>query len=116
MVTGTVSARVRVRPVDSGRILGVSVYMGLVFDPAQPYEVRLVDPGMGELAFARELLDRALHPSPVDEAPAVGGVSLHLACLGTETVLVLQTYAPRARREFALPPKSAALFLARPYA
>jgi hypothetical protein len=115
MIATVVSARVRVRPIGSGRILPLAVYMELLYSPSEPHAIRLRDSGADELEFSRDLLEAALHPSPDTEVPTAGRVSLQLTCIGSEPVLVLRTRGIGAARQFAISPRAAATFLARTY-
>lgn len=67
MIGALVRATVRTRPVGEGGRLAYGGYMELVWDPGEPYEVRLAEfgPYAKEVSFARELLASALagHPA-----------------------------------------------------
>jgi hypothetical protein len=61
--------RIQARPVSEWGTLARGGYMDLCFDPACPYEVKLIEtgPDAGEVGFARDLLIAALNGDPAGE-------------------------------------------------
>jgi hypothetical protein len=111
MIGAMVRARLRARPVGEEGRLAYGGYMDLLWDPGEPYEVRLagLGPCAGEIVFARDLLATALGGDPAGE----GDVQVRLRHLpgARHTLLVLTVTGPDGPREVALTDAKVAQFL-----
>jgi len=110
MIGELVRQRVRVRPVGERGSLAYGGYMCLVYDSAQPYEVRLEDTGgHGELVFARDLLATALDGRQAGE----GDVQVRLRRFRSvrHCQLVITADSEEGPQEWALGDDAAAEFL-----
>jgi hypothetical protein len=101
--------RIQTRMVgEDGRVLEMTRFMDLVWDPADPIAIQLYDPSSdGTLIFARDLLAEVLR----EGTAGTGDIRLHIT-YQTSDFVVLQR--PKAS-PLALKPKTAAAFLTRTY-
>lgn len=111
MIGALIRARLRARPVGEDGRLAYGGYMELLWDPGEPYEVRLAEfgPYAEEVAFARDLLVSALAGHPAGK----GDVRARLAHLAgvRHSLLLLSVSGQDGPRQFALTGAKVAEFL-----
>jgi len=111
MIGALVRTRLRARPVAEDGRLAYGGYMELLYDPSEPYEVRLagLGPYATEVVFARDLLASALAGDPAGE----GDVRARLAHLpgARHSLLLLSIGGPDGGQEVALTDAKVAVFL-----
>jgi hypothetical protein len=111
MIGAMVRARLRARPVGEAGRLADGGYMELLWDPGEPYEVRLagLGPYAAEISFARDLLAAALAGDPAGD----GDVRARLAHLpgARHSLLLLRIAGPDGPQEVALSDEKVATFV-----